>query len=90
MRFDASAKMKQGRLRIVGRGVGDLGESQWTLGGDAWGKEGSERLRKRERHMFARPCKVFQGDHWGEEMLKGILSVQGAGNGETHCFSHLP
>lgn len=64
--------MKQGRLEIVGRGVGDLGESQWALGGDAWGKEGSERLRERERRAFARPREVFQGDRCGEEMLKGI------------------
>ena len=49
----------------------DLRESQWALGGDAWGKEGSERLQQRERRMFARPHKVSQGDHCGEEKLKG-------------------
>lgn len=52
--------------------MADLGESQWALGGDAWGKEGSERLRERERRAFARPREVFQGDRCGEEMLKGI------------------
>lgn len=35
-------------------------------------KRGSDRLQGGEKHMFARPCKVFQGDCGGGEMLKGI------------------
>lgn len=58
MWFDASVKTKQGRLEILRKGMGSLGESQWALGGDACAKE---RVRGIAGKGKTDVCKALQG-----------------------------